>query len=85
MADAAKKEKPMGEVVIGLGLGGKKPKGGMMDDDSDEEKSAHDEAAQALIDAVKDGDVAGVKDAFHTMYDLCHSGGYDEGDSAGEE
>lgn len=82
MADAAKKAKPMDEVVIGLGLGGKKPKA----DDSEMDKSARGDAAQALIDAVQDGDADAVNDAFDTMYDLrCSSkGGSDEGDSAEE-
>lgn len=60
-------------------IGAKKP--GEDDDKGNGPPSEKVEAAQDLIDAVKDGDAKAVATAFATMYELCAA----EHDKGGDE
>jgi len=68
--------KPKKAGLLLLGLGGMKPKDDEEEDSEsskseDDETSAKKEAAQALIDAIKDDDAEGVAEAFAILRDCC--------------
>lgn len=67
-------KKPSKGDLILIGLGGKpKPEEekSEREDDSEESMSAETAAAQALLDAVQDGDAEALLEAFKTLKEVC--------------
>lgn len=68
-----KRGKPDVDHVIGIMVGGVKPKGAAGPDDGDgaDDESAREDAAQDVLDAIKKGDAKALDEALATHYAMC--------------